>query len=68
MGNEAQPHRNADGDQVLSQGAGWDPYEVWFTRIRPHQHSIELVAAQSAALRRRRHATRMFFRFDSTPG
>lgn len=26
---------------------GWDPYEVWLTRIRPHQHPSETSTADS---------------------
>jgi hypothetical protein len=65
MGDEAQTHRAAEADQVLSRGAvtGWDPYEVWSTRIRPLQRSIEPASAQSAALQRRARAARVLFRF-----
>lgn len=66
MGDEAQPHRNADGDHLLNPGAamGWDPYQVWLTRIRAQQRSSEPAPAQSAAMQRRRRATRVFFRFN----
>jgi hypothetical protein len=65
MEDMAQSHRDAVGDEKLNQGAatGWDPYQVWLTRIRPQQCSIEPAPAQSAASQHRWRATRVRLRF-----
>lgn len=31
---------NKSGVTVAPAAPGWDPYEVWLTRIRPHQHLV----------------------------
>jgi hypothetical protein len=66
MEDKAQSHPHANGDAVLNQGTatGWDPYEVWFTRIRSHQRSIELVPARSTALQRQRRVIRVLLQFN----
>ena len=70
MGDEAQPHRELDVNEVLKAGEvrGWDPYQVWLTRIRPQQSAIELAPVRSAALQPRRRATRILLRFHWRSG
>lgn len=42
---EPGPGKNKSAITVEPLAPGWDPYEVWLTRIRPHQH---LVGSNSA--------------------
>jgi len=62
MEEEAQPRRDDDGDALPNHAAatGWDPYQVWLTRIRPYQSLIE---QSPAAPQRQRRATPALFRF-----
>ena len=66
MEDKARSHPGANADAVLKQGTakGWDPYEVWFTRIWSAQRSIELASARPASLHRRRRAIRVLFQFN----
>jgi hypothetical protein len=66
MGDKVQQCRDGHVDEALNQGAGigWDPYQVWLTRIRPQQGAFQPAAAQAVASQRPRRAARMFFRFN----
>ncbi len=46
MADKSQLQPGADSKKGVDRGAtvGWDPYQVWLTRIRPQQHSIQLRA------------------------
>ena len=50
MVNETETGTGAskNGAPIERTVFGWDPYEVWRTRIRPHQHLIEAPAADKA--------------------
>jgi len=48
MVNDTEPEPGADGAPIERTAIGWDPYEVWRTRIRPYQRLIEAPAADEA--------------------
>jgi hypothetical protein len=45
---EPRPGARKNGARIERTAIGWDPYEVWRTRIQPHQYLIEAPAADKA--------------------
>lgn len=41
------PGASKNGALIKRDAIGWDPYEVWQARVRPHQHPIETPNADS---------------------
>ena len=63
MVNEAEMEpgeKNTKGVLVERAAAGWDPYEVWLTRIRPRQHLIGQRSADISARECTRTRSRVF--------
>jgi hypothetical protein len=55
MGDQTQLQSDADVDGVVKRPAtGWDPYQVWSTRIRPPQLSIQIQAVGAVISERAR--------------
>lgn len=69
MVDEAERESGANENGVINRPAvtGWDPYEVWLTRIRPHQHLIGPPTAYRHT-RNRAHAPTHPFRYVGASG
>ncbi len=60
-GAEVEPGaKNTEGVLVERAATGWDPYEVWLTRIRPRQHLIGQRSADTCARKYTRTGSRVF--------
>lgn len=64
MVDKTQLQGNADvGSLVKRPAIGWDPYQVWLTRIRPQQLSMQIQAVGAVSSGRTRSDIRVSYYF-----